>query len=347
MGQIGFKTCGISVIMLGFVLCYSSLLSFREKVFVLAENAAFKMMPLSLHALSKTDPTFAAFNLCNPSIVQREELFLVNTRAVNYHLPRYKKNNANEPRRNRNIIISYDFDFSFISEYELVPGVLAPEIAMFGLEDCRFFLWENETWMTFSYYAGEDKYLDSVTVAVCQIAFSKEKKQWEIAQMQVFERLEKSRPEKNWLPFIYENELHVIYSYNPFVVMHLSFESGAVQKKVERFYVDTPSKSFRGSGGPVPFNDGYLLLVHETEYSKRKGRRYYHRFVYTDKAFNMICYSQRFVFFKEGVEFSCGMCLDAQQEHLLIGIGVTDSSAYLCRMPLCWIQTLLDKGVAV
>ncbi len=47
--------------------------------------------------------------------------------------------------------------------------------------------------------------------------------------------------------------------------MQLSIETG--EKKVIHYkmYNDEASKIFRGSGGPVPYKDGYLVLTHEVK----------------------------------------------------------------------------------
>lgn len=357
----GVENLSFKMIIVGFIKALAVLCSINFAVNAMVDQDAILQMvrcegvalePL-LHAdFFKLDHTMNSFNLCNPSIIQTDEGFLVNTRVVNYHLvvgqERTKeKNNPKEDRENRNILTWYTPELLRIADAEFVPGKLATEMAHFGMEDCRIFLWNNELWAIFTYYPGKGNYFSNITVGACCIGPSKKKRTWEIKRITIFERPDKDTPEKNWLPFIYDNQLYVVYSYNPFTVMSLSVNNGIAKKVVEHVYQDQPSKLFRGSAGPIPFGQGYLLLVHEIDYVNGRKNAYYHRFVYVDREFNMIQYSPRFVFLEETIEFSCGMCMNTHQDGLLVGVGVYDSHAYLCKVPLSLVKTLLNAGVTL
>jgi hypothetical protein len=149
-----------------------------------------------------------------------------------------------------------------------------------------------------------------------------------------------SRCEKNWLPFIKDETLYVIYSYSPFVIYQLDIETGdcILDLSYEPTYDFT---QFRGSAGPIPFDDGYLVLIHEVTYTSDQSRCYLHRFVYLDHRFFVKKISKPFTFLHQGVEFCGSMTLNHEENQLILAIGIEDNKAYLCTVDLNTIHSYL------
>ena len=149
-----------------------------------------------------------------------------------------------------------------------------------------------------------------------------------------------NRCEKNWAPVVMDRELILIYSYDPFIVYKPNLSTGHCNK----FLSYKPShdlSSLRGSAPPIIFDGGYLLLVHEVSHMDDHTRRYYHRFVYLSENFTVQKISKPFIFKHSGIEFSCGMTLNHHENELIIGVGIEDNEAYLCRVDIETIRSLL------
>ena len=82
---------------------------------------------------------------------------------------------------------------------------------------------------------------------------------------------------------------------------------------------------FRGSGGPIPFEDGYLIAVHQVYLKEHKGRRYLHRFIKCDENLVPNGLSEAFYIKSSDIEYISTM-IDTKDE-ILIGYGLCDRCA--------------------
>lgn len=180
-----------------------------------------------------------------------------------------------------------------------------------------------------------------------------------------------ARAEKNWLPFIADasryaslpadasadavaDSILILYDHHPITVIkttlpgpHASVEASAaasatcvVEKVVEVPY-DVTFQNFRGSAGPVPFENGYLYIIHQvtTYYGKRK---YMHRFVKLNGDFVPVSYSQLFCFQnKHQIEYVAGMTWSTDMQSLLILMSAEDAASFLVDIPRSKIGKLL------
>ena len=95
------------------------------------------------------------------------------------------------------------------------------------------------------------------------------------------------------------------------------------------------SNDFRGGSQVIQHNDKYLAIIHDVDlFNSEVGRKdaiYRHRFVYWDKNFNMVKFSEPFSIMGGDVEFSIGIAKHYNQ--FLITFGFQDNAAYLLRFP--------------
>ena len=85
---------------------------------------------------------------------------------------------------------------------------------------------------------------------------------------------------------------------------------------------------FRGGSQLIPFDDGWLALVHETHL--HDGQRHYrHRFVGFDASLRLRSVSRPFFFQTRGVEFAAGLAWRPDGRQLLVSYGVEDREAWL------------------
>jgi tetratricopeptide (TPR) repeat protein len=144
-----------------------------------------------------------------------------------------------------------------------------------------------------------------------------------------------ARHEKNWMPFVVDGELHIMYLCSPTVVGHLDADSQLV---VDSSTTGPPSAThFRGGSQGVPFDDGYLFLVHEVTFFGTQ-RVYSHRFIHMtsaitksgDRRWDITSLSCPFYFREMGIEFAAGLAVDG--DDIVASFGVRDAEAWLVRM---------------
>jgi len=112
--------------------------------------------------------------------------------------------------------------------------------------------------------------------------------------------------QKNWLPVEYKGKLCFIYSFNPFILLHVNIHTGFCTKIITATY-NYNFSSFCGSAGPVWISsDKQLILIHEVAFDRTVNpvkRIYSHRFLEYDENFHLLRISQPFYFLKLGIEF--------------------------------------------
>jgi hypothetical protein len=137
--------------------------------------------------------------------------------------------------------------------------------------------------------------------------------------------------EKNWMPIL-DKPYHFLKWCNPVEVT----KADPIQKTCESAFLG--NKIFfdwdqRGGGQVVPFEDGYLTLIHETnlQWSEagRKDGTYRHRLTYWNKNWEPIRRSKEFSFLGAKIEFACGLA--KKDNDIYITFGFQDNAAYVIK----------------
>lgn len=284
------------------------------------------------------------WNVMNPSIRKTREGYQMICRVVNFlheNDDSYTMIDGNPEIHicTRNFLVEYDREFRLLSQKEILeakPRLPLTQWRVEGLEDCRLFEFNKENWLTCTMYlpSGPPQVaLAKLTPALSNLL---------IHNLTLLHGPDPQRCEKNWLPFVHKNTPLAIYSYDPFLIYALDPSTGNLTK----FKEEAPPfdfSRFRGSAAPIPFDGGYLLMVHEVIFAPT--RKYTHRFVYLDANFHISALSKPFYFESLGVEYCCGMTLDHSGRELLIPIGINDKRADLCRIDLETVRSLLEIKV--
>lgn len=286
---------------------------------------------------------------CNPSICPRYDGqgYYILQRLVNFSSNRatnYVSHSSDGLFKTRNLLITTDKNFKVISTVEVMDesGRTIYEKHVRGLEDMQIFQINEKK--------RKGKRLGVFcTLVDCQangipkmgfgiISISTGK----VNKMTTLE-LEVPNPglcEKNWLPY-YDYGLRILYS--------------GTNMKRYRFKVEDPSlkldaisghdnrlRDVRGSGGPIEFDEGFLILFHEVIWINN-GRTYIHRFVHTDKKFNVLSISTFFTFENSDIEFARSMIWDLDHDNLLLGVGVHDHESYIYIIDPNTVRDMLNK----
>ena len=282
----------------------------------------------------------------NPSIQKTEDGYKVICRAVNYtqigakHFETIDKEGI---FRTKNFLLHYDRSFNLLSQNEIVENLPREKFHAFivqGLEDCRIIDWDQGSGFFCTTF-------DSNPSGAIQISFCKfpntlpHSGPIEVEQLVPLKGPDPNRHEKNWLPFLKDGQIHLVYSYDPFIIYKPDLTTGECTTVVE-YVPEHDFSHFRGSAAPVPFDEGYLLVIHEVVPMPDYSRNYLHRFVYLDKNFIIKKVSKPFTFSHNGIEFCISMTLDHAGKQLILPVGLEDHEARLYFVDLDEVRSLLD-----
>jgi hypothetical protein len=146
------------------------------------------------------------------------------------------------------------------------------------------------------------------------------------------------RHEKNWMPFVRDGELHLVYTCGPTVVLRCDTATGALEVVAESAGPDA-ARPLRGGSQGVPVDDGMLFVVHEVRRAPR-SLLYLHRFVLIGHDVRLAALSPPFSFTGDHVEFCAGLARHADE--LVLSFGVSDAAAGLAVVPLGQALAILE-----
>ena len=305
-----------------------------------------RLIPLTLR-----DKPYPA--LCNPSILNLDGKLIACIRNVDYiiyHSDFNKFEHLHGPlvyihRDNmrvletKNIMAELSDDF-VITKAELTDTSeldTPPQWEFIGLEDARLVHWDNKL-----YQIGVRR--DTETTGIGRMELSELDENYkEISRTRIpCTGADDSYCEKNWMPVLDQPYTFVKWS-NPLEVVRYDPKSHTTETIVLRDFESHNSLHWRGSSQVIPFEEGYLTVVHETDLFRsqlnKKDSIYRHRFLFWDKEWNLVKRSDTFNFMNGLVEFCCGMC--EYGDDLLITFGFQDNAAYILKINKSIVKEML------
>jgi len=317
--------------------------AFRNALFYV-QNLKARFQPIHIDLPFIQMGSEERYHPMNPSIIKTENGYTLICRAVNYTQKGAKTFSTTDSTgvfRTRNFLIDFDKEFRLSEQHEIIenlPRMRFPAFNVEGLEDCRLFKFKDN--LCFTCTTCDTNPTGDRQISLCLLDKKLKGNEIHVENLVPLKGPDPSRCEKNWLPFIQNDELFVVYSYDPFVIYKPNPDTG----ECEVLYYRKPHhnfSSFRGSAAPILFDDGYLILVHEVCLLPEYYRCYLHRFLYLDRDFNIVSHSKPFTFMHQGVEYCCSMTIDHSGNQLILPIGIEDHEAYLCFVNLDTIRSLL------
>ncbi len=308
----------------------------RSNLRFYAEPVALMMPSFAARSVQFTPPE--GWHPANPSLACREGRIMMIVRAVNYEISsggHYCPPDG-EPIRTRNFLLRLDprLDVEWSSEILPPSDLPAPAFAgVRGFEDARLFVWRDALWFVAT--------LRELTrYGWCQQVLARigegDGASCRVVDWRVLVPEGPRRHEKNWMPFVDDDELRLVYLCDPTRVL-----DGAARTVVST----SPSiaaETFRGGSQAIPFDGGWLALIHEVQapggYSPPT---YCHRFVWLDAAWMLRGVSRPFFFRQKGIEFAAGLAWHPTAKRLLISYGVGDREAWLAEVDPADVRLLL------
>lgn len=331
-------------------------LAYRNMLFYVDDLKNAKYQPIEIDLPYIREGFAGRYNPMNPSIKKTEAGYDVVCRTVNYvqigakHFKSLDLLDESNTVNTRNFLVKYDRDFNLLSQQEIVENLPRERKRTYnidGLEDCRIFDLNDSTWFTCTTWNINPN--GKPQVSLCKLSDKSSDSVVNVERLIPLVPPDLNRCEKNWLPFVKDNEFHVIYSYDPMIIYKPKILEGTgacigIVNDQQKTLHDIPKNDFTrfsGSAPPIEFDNGYLSLVHETVFTEEQ-RNYMHRFVFFDKDFKIQKVSKPFIFFHKGIEYCCGMAVDHSTTKLVMGIGVEDREAYLGTVDLDTVRSMLE-----
>lgn len=325
---------------------YIKELAYRNMLYYVPHLNFIKLQSIEIDLPLIREGLSARYNPMNPSIQKTKDGYDVICRTVNYmqigakHFKSLDIFDSTNKAKTRNFLVQYDKKFHLLSQKEIIEELPRNrrQTLVEGLEDCRMFEFNKSTWFTCT--TLDTNPFGSPQVSLCKLSDDRNGSSIYVEKLIPLIGPDIKRCEKNWLPFVKDNEIFVIYSFDPFFIYKPNLELG----NCILYDSNSPNydfSRFSGSAPPIEFDDGYLLLVHETVYNDQ--RNYMHRFIFLDKNFNINKISKPFIFLHKGVEYCCGMVIDHSLANLVMAIGIEDREAYLGIIDLNTVRSLLEN----
>ncbi len=299
-----------------------------------AVSAATLLPSLQFYPLSVAAPD--GFHAANVAICRHGDGFAVTTRAVNYILSLdgyHNTRDADQPYRSRVLLLRLDCELSTTAsvEADLPQDLPMQSSAALGFEDPRPFVWRDQLWCV-----AATRQLNEEARAEMVLARIDESQPGRCA-LTDWRMLASGLPvrwEKNWMPQVVGNELRFVCTVDPTRVLT---EAGVVLR-------DEPAalaaEDFRGGSQAIPFDDGWLMVIHQAEVVNDK-RRYLHRFIWFDGDNIFRRLSRRFYMRQVGYEFVAGMAWHPNADRIVISFSVHDTEPHLAVVTAADIRAAL------
>jgi hypothetical protein len=144
------------------------------------------------------------------------------------------------------------------------------------------------------------------------------------------------RWEKNWMPQVAGDDLRFVYSIDPERVLR---DDGSVVHDLPSPFA---AATFFGGSQLIPFDDGWISIVHESEWVNRT-RRYFHRFIYFDRDSRVRSFSRRFFMIEPGYEFVAGLAWSPGANALICSFSRDDRDPYLAFIDATEVRASLKQ----
>lgn len=277
------------------------------------------------------------FRYTNPSILSHDNRLVTIMRMVNYSRDDSLGWKCDGDIWKRSVSQSYiqvlDEYWRILKSHKAEDHSEFPKYPMhiIGHEDCRIFRYNNKYYFTAT---NCELYRDFKP----HIVLGRLDDNLNIDRIVPLSCQNMNDCQKNWLPFVHNNEVHLIYKLSPFIINKINTETGSFEEVIRREMPHWHFPHLRGSASPIDWCGGYLFLVH---YVDDTGAKYVYvtRFIWMTYDFEIKYISGTFYFEHHGIEFVSGLAMHGGEIH--ISYGVKDGSARVCRLSSLVLQTML------
>lgn len=301
-------------------------------------NKVLSLLDINSNLKRLSLPQLTNYKVCNPSIALKGNSLLVTYKGVSFDLREegycYKSGVLQMPcadTQNYYAEVSSNFEIKkniFIED----RYIRSHPNAYNAITDLRIFKWRGK-WCVLgaavTHIIDEETQLPirKTTMALCELVDQRLRLICFLPSRQLHE--------KNWMPWVVDNELFLIYSSHPFEILKFDGEQLIPFKIEEGLNLEDQ----RGGSCVIPYQDKFIAVVHKKIFVEDNGSGaaiknffYTHSVVVYDKGFNAIGASPEFTFESESVEFCAGLAITNRD--IILSYGIWDSEAVLLKLPI-------------
>lgn len=257
-----------------------------------------------------------------------ENEYLLNFRCVNYLIDdgNYFSNLRNGTVVSINKIIRVNKNYEIIDDNKiLIPDFFDRDILnsinesgkkIIGIEDMKIF-----------YFKGKIKIIGSKLNNLSNLGIVWGDYNYETNQIENLNHIENTfnfqSVEKNWIYFVDNDELKVIYKWFPLQICRITDSNKLILEK--ELHMPPYFREMRGSTCGIKYNDEIWFITHFHNINF-KGR-YYHNFVVFDAQMNLKKFSKQFRFEDNTIEFCLGFIIS--DDKFIISYSTNDTTSKL------------------
>jgi hypothetical protein len=239
-----------------------------------------------------------------------------------------------------NWLLRLNNDLSIADAYEILPPVDLPAPLynlVLGFEDCRLFVWQDKLWCT-------STVRELNAPGDCQIVIARIDPETHNGNFYRYSNWKVLHPkgvghhhQKNWMPLIENDQLYFIYASDPARIINHLGETVSLKP------TNVASDSFRGGSQAIPFDNGWLTIIHESHIMTDQRRRYMHRFAWYDSCFRLAGYTESFYIHTLGIEFAAGIAVNPETNDIIVSFGLADKDSWFAVFKQNEIRDNLNK----
>lgn len=292
--------------------------------------------------------SISAYKSLNPSLVRKDNTsFYLNIRIVNWHVNPVGYNQYFSPHpkgkfKTKNLLAVVDHKGQYLQKPQLITKddldlkkLRAHHID--GFEDCRLFHYEKPGTLRFITNYTKNNPKGQMRLSIGTIDVNGDNPVY--TSLTPIMGYNDHLTQKNWLIYKVEGDnAFGVYGHDPFTIIQIDLQTGQATP-ISEVRMPIRSGEFRGSAGPVPFEDGYLVVIHQVYFKNHRGRRYLHRFVQLDKDYLPIGLSNAWYLESKDIEYVSTMI--ALKREILIGYGLCDKCARISSISKTTISRMI------
>ncbi len=252
-----------------------------------------------------------------------------------------RQTDNDEPERTRELLLrlGHGLDIRSCAEI-LLPGDLPPPglPAVLAFEDMRPFAWGGRLWcLAGARDLSPERRREQVLCRIDDALPGSAR----LCDWRVLRSPKGEAHERNWMPQVdvARNQLRFVSLCDPTTV--LDEHATVIDESTPAIAAD----HFRGGSQLIPFDEGWLTLIHETETWDRGEQRCLHRFVWFDEATRLARLTRTF-FFHDGAsaEYAAGLAWHPDSERLLLSYSVKDRACWIGAVDASEVRRLLEDA---
>jgi predicted GH43/DUF377 family glycosyl hydrolase len=275
-------------------------------------------------------------NIFNPSIIQYNNKLFMTFRV---DITKFSR---------KTYFCEIDNNFNIISSYDILNN----DNKMKAYEDSRLFIYKNNLYVSFIQYT----YNFLFRVNFANIIPGSKIKNKNIYTPDIDNNNNIISSQKNWLFFEKNNEIHVIYSLDPMIIVYKSESNKFIKWKqiIKKIGISWDYGEIRSSTTPIFIKkyNRYISFFHSHLKTKDFYKEYFIGVFLFDDEYNITNYTKKplIISTKDDVSSYCAKCILPYgciqvNNNLILTVGINDSESGIIELPIDKLFNMLLNKV--